>query len=81
MVLWEITLATAYVLGLRRTYRLALRGQRRLLGTKYPKIREFTERSVPLLYESLLIPLLIAFDFLIIWTFVNMKHLMTDHGS
>ncbi|BBN06358.1 hypothetical protein MPTK1_3g20450 [Marchantia polymorpha subsp. ruderalis] len=44
MVLWEITLATAYVLGLRRTYRLALRGQRRLLGTKYPKIREFTER-------------------------------------
>ncbi|CAM6108839.1 unnamed protein product [Calypogeia fissa] len=44
MVLWELTLATAYVLGLKRTYRLALRAQRRIFGTQYPKIRAFTER-------------------------------------
>lgn len=44
MVLWEITVATAYFLGLRRTYRLALKIQRRLLGTRYPKIRGFLLR-------------------------------------
>lgn len=44
MVLWEITLATAYVLGLKRTYRLALKLQKRVLGTKYPRIRAFTEQ-------------------------------------
>ncbi|KAL2632769.1 hypothetical protein R1flu_004248 [Riccia fluitans] len=54
MVLWEITLATAYVLGLRRTYRLALRGQRRLLGNKYPKIREFTERRTRIIFNMAL---------------------------
>ena len=32
MVLWELTAITAYFLGLRRTYRLALRIQRRRLG-------------------------------------------------
>ncbi|KAL9327337.1 hypothetical protein ACSQ67_007982 [Phaseolus vulgaris] len=41
MVLWEITLAAAYVLGLKRTYRLALRTQRRILA---PKIRQFLHR-------------------------------------
>lgn len=41
MVLWEITLATAYVLGLPRTYRLALRLQRRLISPKYPKLKDF----------------------------------------
>ncbi|KAL3694985.1 hypothetical protein R1sor_008636 [Riccia sorocarpa] len=54
MVLWEITLATAYVLGLRRTYRLALRAQRRLLGNKYPKIREFTERRTRIVFNMAL---------------------------
>ncbi|KAG0564632.1 hypothetical protein M758_8G121500 [Ceratodon purpureus] len=44
MVLWEITLATAYVLGLPRTYRLALRMQRRLISPKYPKLKDFVYR-------------------------------------
>ncbi|EFJ16652.1 hypothetical protein SELMODRAFT_445160 [Selaginella moellendorffii] len=43
MVLWEITLATAYCLGLKRTYRLVLRLQRRLLS-KHPRIRAFVFR-------------------------------------
>lgn len=44
MVLWEITLGTAYFLGLKRTYRLALKIQRRLICPKYPKIRQFVQR-------------------------------------
>jgi len=44
MVLWEITLATAYVLGLPRTYRLALRLQRRLIGSNHPRLRDFAYR-------------------------------------
>eukprot|EP00897_Mesotaenium_endlicherianum_P002181 jgi/Mesen1/1991/ME000147S01083 len=42
MVLWEITLATAYFLGLRRTYRLALYYQRKLLRNR-PRAREFVK--------------------------------------
>ncbi|XAR54782.1 hypothetical protein NMG60_11030080 [Bertholletia excelsa] len=41
MVLWEITVGTAYFLGLKRTYRLALKIQRRLISPKHPKIRQF----------------------------------------
>ncbi|XP_058224475.1 uncharacterized protein LOC131333760 [Rhododendron vialii] len=41
MVLWEITLGTAYFLGLKRTYRLALKIQRRLITPNHPKIRQF----------------------------------------
>lgn len=41
MVLWEITMGTAYFLGLKRTYRLALKIQRRLIC---PKIRQFLQR-------------------------------------
>ncbi|XAR70659.1 hypothetical protein NMG60_11027580 [Bertholletia excelsa] len=41
MVLWEITLATAYVLGLKRTFKLALQIQRRLIGPRHPKLRRF----------------------------------------
>ncbi|KAB5564251.1 hypothetical protein DKX38_004305 [Salix brachista] len=44
MVLWEITLGTAYFLGLKRTYKLALRIQRRLISRKYPRIRQFAQR-------------------------------------
>ncbi|KAK9120518.1 hypothetical protein Syun_018135 [Stephania yunnanensis] len=44
MVLWEITLATAYFLGLKRTYRLALKLQRRLISPRHPKIRQFLYR-------------------------------------
>ncbi|KAJ9548794.1 hypothetical protein OSB04_021337 [Centaurea solstitialis] len=49
MVLWEITLGTAYFLGLKRTYKLALRIQRRLVHPKYPKFRLFLH-SIPILY-------------------------------
>ena len=44
MVLWEITLGTAYFLGLKRTYRLALRIQRRLISPEHPRIRQFLHR-------------------------------------
>ncbi|CAL0331593.1 unnamed protein product [Lupinus luteus] len=44
MVLWEITLATAYFLGLKRTYRLAIKIQRKIVHPKYPKIRQFLHR-------------------------------------
>ncbi|VFQ89394.1 unnamed protein product [Cuscuta campestris] len=44
MVLWEITLASAYFLGLKRTYRLALKIQRRVISPEYPKIRQFAYR-------------------------------------
>ncbi|KAJ6712120.1 hypothetical protein OIU79_008353 [Salix purpurea] len=44
MVLWEITLGTAYFLGLKRTYKLALRIQRRVITPKYPRIRQFVQR-------------------------------------
>ncbi|CAN6547107.1 unnamed protein product [Malus baccata var. baccata] len=51
MVLWEITLATAYFLGLRRTYRLALKIQRRLIGPNHPKIREFAHRRTRAVFD------------------------------
>ncbi|KAJ0859946.1 hypothetical protein HanRHA438_Chr13g0618361 [Helianthus annuus] len=44
MVLWEITLGTAYFLGLKRTYKLALKIQRRLVSHKHPKTRQFLQR-------------------------------------
>ncbi|KAL2233087.1 uncharacterized protein LOC105156005 [Sesamum indicum] len=44
MVLWEITLGTAYFLGLKRTYRLALKIQRKLISPRHPKIRQFVQR-------------------------------------
>ncbi|KAJ7545903.1 hypothetical protein O6H91_08G015700 [Diphasiastrum complanatum] len=43
MVLWELTLATAYVLGLPRTYRIALKLQRKLLG-RHSRVAGFTYR-------------------------------------
>lgn len=46
MVLWEITLGTAYFLGLKRTYKLALRIQRRVITPKYPRVRQFLHRFV-----------------------------------
>lgn len=54
MVLWEITLATAYVLGLKRTYKLALRIQRRLIGPKHPKIRQFLHRRTRVVFDVVL---------------------------
>ncbi|XP_010677361.2 uncharacterized protein LOC104893020 [Beta vulgaris subsp. vulgaris] len=51
MVLWEITLATAYFLGLRRTYRLALKIQRRLIPKKHLKIRQFAQRRTRTVFD------------------------------
>ena len=48
MVLWEVTLGTAYFLGLKRTYGLALKIQRRLISPKHPKIRQFVKGYVHL---------------------------------
>lgn len=51
MVLWEITLGTAYFLGLRRTYKLALRIQRRLVGPNHPEIRQFLHRRTRSVFD------------------------------
>ncbi|PON43817.1 envelope glycoprotein [Parasponia andersonii] len=51
MVLWEITLGTAYFLGLKRTYRLALKIQRRLVSPKHPKIRQFVRRRTRAVFD------------------------------
>ncbi|KAK9275100.1 hypothetical protein L1049_022359 [Liquidambar formosana] len=45
MVLWEITLGTAYFLGLKRTYKLTLKIQRRLISPKNTK-QTFNSASV-----------------------------------
>ncbi|KAK7386621.1 hypothetical protein VNO78_26955 [Psophocarpus tetragonolobus] len=46
MVIWEITLATAYVLGLKQTYRLALKTQRRLLSPTICQLLNRRTRAV-----------------------------------
>ncbi|CAI8588213.1 unnamed protein product [Vicia faba] len=51
MVLWEITLGTAYFLGLKRTYKLALRIQRKVVSPKYPKIRQFLHRRTRAVFD------------------------------
>ncbi|KAI7729558.1 hypothetical protein M8C21_016668 [Ambrosia artemisiifolia] len=51
MVLWEITLATAYFLGLKTTYRHALRIQRRLLGPNHPRIRQFLHSKTRTVFD------------------------------
>ncbi|KAL1556360.1 hypothetical protein AAHA92_11996 [Salvia divinorum] len=50
MVLWEITLGTAYFLGLKRTYRLALKIQRKLI--KRPSIRQFLHRRTRNVFDG-----------------------------
>jgi hypothetical protein len=47
MVLWELTAITAYFLGLKRTYRLVLRIQRRLIRPNHSRIRGFVYRLPP----------------------------------
>ncbi|KAF5734309.1 hypothetical protein HS088_TW16G00757 [Tripterygium wilfordii] len=51
MVLWEITLATAYFLGIKRTYKLALKIQRRVITPKHPKIRQFVQRRIRAVFD------------------------------
>ncbi|KAH6790710.1 envelope glycoprotein [Perilla frutescens var. frutescens] len=54
MVLWEITLGTAYFLGLKRTYRLALKIQRKLITPEHPKIRDFVHRRTRNVFDAAL---------------------------
>eukprot|EP00262_Sarcandra_glabra_P010540 TRINITY_DN25831_c0_g1_i1.p1 TRINITY_DN25831_c0_g1~~TRINITY_DN25831_c0_g1_i1.p1 ORF type:complete len:200 (-),score=3.19 TRINITY_DN25831_c0_g1_i1:423-1022(-) len=54
MVLWEIAVGTAYFLGLKRTYKLALRIQRRLVSPKHPKIRDFIHRRTRTVFDTAL---------------------------
>ncbi|CAL9235639.1 unnamed protein product [Arabidopsis halleri] len=54
MVLWELALGTAYFLGLRRTYRLALKTQRRIISPKYPRIRNFMHRRTHQIFDMAL---------------------------
>lgn len=51
MVFWELTLGTAYFLGLKRTYRLALKIQRRLIKPKHQKIRQFLHRRTRAVFD------------------------------
>ncbi|PKA53046.1 hypothetical protein AXF42_Ash002027 [Apostasia shenzhenica] len=51
MVLWEIAVATAYFMGLKRTYRLALGMQRRLFGPRNPRIRQFLRRRTRAIFD------------------------------
>jgi len=54
MVFWEVTLATAYVLGFKRTYRLALRLQRRLITQRHPALRQFVQRRTRAVFDVVL---------------------------
>ncbi|PHT67221.1 hypothetical protein T459_26708 [Capsicum annuum] len=51
MVLWEITFGTAYFLGLKRTYRLFLKIQRKLISPKYPSLRDFAHRRTQAAFD------------------------------
>ncbi|KAL8159303.1 hypothetical protein V2J09_000840 [Rumex salicifolius] len=51
MVLWEIAVTAAYFLGLKRTYRLALRIERRLIDPSHPKIRQFLHRRTRAVFD------------------------------
>lgn len=44
-------MGTAYFLGLKRTYRLAVRIQRRLISPKYPRIRQFVQRRTRAVFD------------------------------
>ncbi|KAL8107638.1 uncharacterized protein LOC141675179 [Apium graveolens] len=54
MVLWEITLATAYFLGLKKTYKLALKMQRRVVSHKHPKTRQFLYRRTRAVFDMVI---------------------------
>uniref|UniRef100_A0A6N2L6Y1 Dolichol phosphate-mannose biosynthesis regulatory protein n=1 Tax=Salix viminalis TaxID=40686 RepID=A0A6N2L6Y1_SALVM len=51
MVLWEITLGTAYFLGLKRTYKCFGRIQRRVITLNYPRIRQFVQRRTRTIFH------------------------------
>ncbi|KAG2326698.1 hypothetical protein Bca4012_035635 [Brassica carinata] len=54
MVLWELTLATAYFLGLKRSYRLALKIQRRIVTRNHPRVRQFLHRRTHQVFDMAL---------------------------
>ncbi|KAJ4891707.1 hypothetical protein Rs2_31455 [Raphanus sativus] len=54
MVLWELALGTAYFLGLRRSYRLALKTQRRIISPNHPRIRQFLHRRTHQVFDMAL---------------------------
>ncbi|KAG4206265.1 hypothetical protein ERO13_A03G000041v2 [Gossypium hirsutum] len=45
MVLWEIALGSAYFLGLKRSYKLALKIQRRIISRNQPRLQQFVQRT------------------------------------
>ncbi|XP_058747660.1 uncharacterized protein LOC131620555 [Vicia villosa] len=51
MVLWEIALGTAYFLGLKRTYRHAIRIQRRIINPNHSQIRQFLHRRTRSVFD------------------------------
>ncbi|XP_010245206.1 PREDICTED: uncharacterized protein LOC104588814 [Nelumbo nucifera] len=51
MVLWEITLGTAYFLGLKRTYKLVLKIQRRLISPRHVRLRQFVYRRTRAVFD------------------------------
>ncbi|KAE8713763.1 Dolichol phosphate-mannose biosynthesis regulatory protein-related [Hibiscus syriacus] len=51
MVLWEIALGTAYFLGLKRTYRLALKIQRRIISRNHPRFQQFAQRRTRAIFD------------------------------
>ncbi|KAL1211111.1 hypothetical protein V5N11_008570 [Cardamine amara subsp. amara] len=54
MVLWELALGTAYLLGIRRSYRLALKTQRRIVSPKHPRIRAFMHQRTHQIFDMAL---------------------------
>ncbi|CAA7024865.1 unnamed protein product [Microthlaspi erraticum] len=54
MVLWELTLGTSYFLGLKGTYRHALKTQRRIVSPEHPRIRQFLHRRTHQIFDMAL---------------------------
>ncbi|GMJ16051.1 hypothetical protein like AT1G32260 [Hibiscus trionum] len=51
MVLWEIALGTAYFLGIKRTYRLAFKIQRRIISRNHPRLQQFVQRRTRAVFD------------------------------
>ncbi|KAF3645896.1 putative calcium-binding protein CML18-like [Capsicum annuum] len=54
MVLREITFGIAYILGLKRTYKLFLKIQHKLISPKYPSLRDFAHRRTLAAFDVVL---------------------------
>ncbi|TYI34367.1 uncharacterized protein [Gossypium hirsutum] len=51
MVLWEIALGSAYFLGLKRSYKLALKIQRRIISRNQPRLQQFVQRRTRVVFD------------------------------